>query len=147
MSSNSNIVCPNCNTTNRVANERLEEHPICGACKEPLLVGKPFELTSENFDKHINNSDMPVLVDFWAPWCGPCKMMAPIIDHAADALASSVRVAKVNTETERELAARFGIRGIPTLAIYSKGQLVAQQTGAIDLKQLLNWLNSILSQS
>ena len=147
MSSNSNIVCPNCNTTNRVANERLEEHPICGACKEPLLVGKPFELTSENFDKHINNSDMPVLVDFWAPWCGPCKMMAPIIDHAADALASSVRVAKVNTETERELAARFGIRGIPTLAIYSKGQLVAQQTGAIDLKQLLNWLKSILSQS
>ena len=147
MSSNSNIVCPNCNTTNRVANERLEEHPICGACKKPLLVGKPFELTSENFDKHINNSDMPVLVDFWAPWCGPCKMMAPIIDHAADALASSVRVAKVNTETERELAARFGIRGIPTLAIYSKGQLVAQQTGAIDLKQLLNWLNSILSQS
>ena len=147
MSSNSNIVCPNCNTTNRVANERREEHPICGACKEPLLVGKPFELTSENFDKHINNSDMPVLVDFWAPWCGPCKMMAPIIDHAADALASSVRVAKVNTETERELAARFGIRGIPTLAIYSKGQLVAQQTGAIDLKQLLNWLNSILSQS
>ena len=147
MSSNSNIVCPNCNTTNRVANERLEEHPICGACKEPLLVGKPFELTSENFDKHINNSDMPVLVDFWAPWCGPCKMMAPIIDHAADALASSVRVAKVNTETERELAARFGIRGIPTLAIFSKGQLVAQQTGAIDLKQLLNWLNSILSQS
>ena len=147
MSSNSTIVCPNCNTTNRVANERLEEHPICGACKEPLLVGKPFELTSENFDKHINNSDMPVLVDFWAPWCGPCKMMAPIIDHAADALASSVRVAKVNTETERELAARFGIRGIPTLAIYSKGQLVAQQTGAIDLKQLLNWLNSILSQS
>ena len=74
-------------------------------------------------------------------------MMAPIIDHAADALASSVRVAKVNTETERELAARFGIRGIPTLAIYSKGQLVAQQTGAIDLKQLLNWLKSILSQS
>ena len=147
MSSNSTIVCPNCNTTNRVENERLEKHPICGACKGPLLAGKPFELTSENFDKHINNSDMPVLVDFWAPWCGPCKMMAPIIDHAADALASSVRVAKVNTETERELAARFGIRGIPTLAIVSKGQLVAQQTGAIDLKQLLNWLKSILSQS
>ena len=147
MSSNSTIVCPNCNTTNRVANERREEHPICGACKEPLLAGKPVELTSENFDKHINNSEMPVLVDFWAPWCGPCKMMTPIVDHAADALASSVRVAKVNTETERELAARFGIRGIPTLAIFSKGQLVAQQTGAIDLKQLLNWLKSILSQS
>lgn len=147
MSSNSTIVCPNCNTTNRVENERLEKHPICGASKGPLLAGKPFELTSENFDKHINNSDMPVLVDFWAPWCGPCKMMTPIVDHAADALASSVRVAKVNTETERELAARFGIRGIPTLAIFSKGQLVAQQTGAIDLKQLLNWLKSILSQS
>ncbi|SDH75105.1 thioredoxin TrxC [Propionivibrio dicarboxylicus] len=145
MSDSLNIVCPNCDTTNQVACDRLAERPICGSCKHLLLPGKPLELTTVNFDRHINHSDIPVLVDFWAPWCGPCKMMTPIIDRAAEELVSSVRVAKVNTERERELATRFGIRSIPTLAVFRQGKLIDQQAGAIDLKQLLNWLNSIFA--
>lgn len=144
MTDHLSIVCPHCDTTNRVATERLVDQPICGVCKQPLLTGKPLNLTSANFDCHVNNSEIPVIVDFWAPWCGPCKMMTPIIDRAAEELASSVRVTKVNTEIERELAARFGIRGIPTLAVFQRGELVGLQTGAVDLKQLLNWFNSII---
>ena len=137
-----NIVCPHCNITNRVAAERLEEEPVCGACKAPLLPGAPLYLTSANFDRHINNSDLPILVDFWAAWCGPCKMMSPVIDHAARELSLSMRVAKVNTESEPDLAARFGIRSIPTLAIFRAGKLVVQRSGAVDLPHLLAWARS-----
>ena len=138
------IVCPHCNATNRVATERLEDGPVCGACKQKLLTGQPLNLTSANFDRHIGSSDLPVLVDFWAPWCGPCKMMSPIIDRAAGELSLSARVAKVDTEAEPGLAARFGIRSIPTLAVFRNGTLVAQQSGAIDLRQLLNWVHSAI---
>jgi len=136
------VVCPDCDAINRVAAARLGDGPICGVCKQSLLPGTPLILTSANFDRHVSQSDLPVLVDFWAPWCGPCKMMAPVIDRAAEALTTSARVAKVDTESEQALAARFAIRSIPTLAIFRNGKLIARQSGAVDLKHLLDWFNA-----
>lgn len=136
------IVCPNCDTINRLPGSRLNELPKCGKCKQPLFNAHPLTLSEINFSKHISNSHIPVIVDFWAPWCGPCRMMAPIFEQAAVSLEPKVRLAKLNTEQEPMIASRFAVQGIPTLIIFNRGREVTRQSGAMGLDQLINWVNS-----
>ena len=136
------IVCPHCHAANRVPAKRLADAATCGKCKARLFSGEPVELGAANFDTHAGRSDIPLLVDFWAPWCGPCRTMAPAFAQAAKLLEPEFRLAKVNTEEEQQLAARFGIRSIPTLALFKNGHEVARQAGAMDAASLMRWVRS-----
>lgn len=137
------VICPQCQTQNRVPSDRLADKSMCGNCRENLFLGKPIDLNLAAFDRHINRSDIPLVVDFWAAWCGPCKMMAPQFEQAAKQLEPNVRLGKVNTETEQELAARFSIRSIPTLKIFHHGKEIASQAGAMDANNIVRWVNAV----
>jgi thioredoxin 2 len=137
------VVCPHCVAVNRVPAARLSESPSCGKCHRPLFTGEPVEIGEAAFEKHVSG-DLPVLVDFWAPWCGPCKVMAPHFAAAARELEPRVRLAKVNTDVEQGLAARHEIQGIPTLALFRGGREVARQAGAMGLQDLLRWVRAQL---
>ncbi len=140
MSDSSHIVCPQCSTVNRIVHTRLRDNPKCGRCKQALFAHKPVELTAKTFVQHIKRNDIPVVVDFWAPWCGPCKMMAPAYTQAASQLEPQVRLAKVNTEIEQTLAGQYNIRSIPTLAIFKKGKEIARQAGAMSAEDIVRWV-------
>jgi thioredoxin 2 len=134
------VVCPRCLTANRVPDERLDDRPGCGKCHAPLLGGAPVELDEARFDALVGRTELPVVVDFWAPWCGPCRAMAPAFEAAAAELASRVRFAKVNTEEAQSLAQRYGIRGIPTLILFDGGREVNRISGALDKRSLVQWI-------
>ncbi|HEB81564.1 MAG TPA: thioredoxin TrxC [Gammaproteobacteria bacterium] len=144
MSETKHIVCPHCAAINRIPAEKLTAGPACGKCHKALFTGKPVKLDSDNFQKNISRNDIPVVVDFWAPWCGPCKMMAPAFDQAAAELEPYVRLAKLNTEDEQQIAGQFGIRSIPTLAIFKNGREVARQAGAMGAADIKNWVKNYI---
>jgi thioredoxin 2 len=139
VSNSAHIVCPACHAVNRIPLERLGHAPKCGKCHEALFKAQPVELTGASFDKTISRNDIPVLVDFWAPWCGPCKMMAPAFEAAAQQLEPRVRLSKVNTENEQVIAGRFRIQSIPTLALFRNGREIARQPGAMGASDIVRW--------
>ena len=136
------VVCPACASVNRLLSLRLTAGPKCGKCKNLLFEGRPVELTAATFLKHISRSDIPVVVDFWAPWCGPCKMMAPAFEGAAAQLEPRVRLARLNTEQEQAIAQQFNISSIPTLVLFRGGREIARQSGALDLNRLMSWVQA-----
>ncbi|MCA1856220.1 thioredoxin TrxC [Massilia oculi] len=141
------VVCPACAAVNRLAPARLRDGPDCGKCAHPLFTGQPLEVDSAGFERHIARNEIPVLVDFWAAWCGPCKMMAPHFAQAARQLEPGLRLLKLDTERSQDVAARFAIRSIPTLALFRGGREVARQAGAMDAGRLVAWVQAQLGRS
>ncbi|MEN8180556.1 MAG: thioredoxin TrxC [Pseudomonadota bacterium] len=139
MSESLHIVCPHCDGINRVPVSRMGEGAKCGKCRQNLFSGEPLALNANRFNRHAQKSDIPILIDFWAPWCAPCRMMAPAFEQAAKQLEPHVRLVKVNTEEEQQLGAQYGIRSIPTLMLMRNGREIARQPGAMDAGGIVSW--------
>ena len=138
------VVCPHCDAVNRVPAERLGEEAKCGKCREPLFAGAPLALDEGRFAKHLGRGDLPLVVDFWAPWCAPCRAMAPAFEAVARRIEPRARLIKVNMEEAQALAGRYGIRSIPTLVVFRGGREVARTSGAMDASALENWIRRSL---
>ncbi|WP_158774457.1 thioredoxin TrxC [Cobetia sp. L2A1] len=134
------LACPQCLALNRVATERLNDNPTCGRCSGAMLPAEPLELTSANYEALVVRSEMPIVIDFWATWCGPCKTMGPIFNGVAAEMGTRMRFAKIDTEAQQALAGRFGIRSIPTLMVMKKGKELERQAGVMQAGQLKQWL-------
>jgi thioredoxin 2 len=134
------IVCPHCESVNRIPRERPAAKAKCGRCHKALFTGHPVAATASSFDTHIRRNDIPVVVDFWAQWCGPCRAMAPVYDSVAAEMEPELRFLKLDTEAAPEIAARYNIRSIPTLMLFRDGQVAAQRAGAVDPHTLRTWL-------
>lgn len=143
MTDATHIVCPACSGVNRIPAARLGEGPRCGKCREPLFAGRATQLSDANFRTHVSRNDVPVIVDFWAPWCGPCKMMAPAFEKAAAELEPHARLAKLNTEENGGTAAQYRIQSIPTMVAFRNGQEVARQSGAMGAADIVRWVKGL----
>ena len=144
MSAALHLVCPHCSAVNRLPDERLGQEPKCGKCHQGLFTAHPIALTSASFPTHLTRNDVPLVVDFWAPWCGPCLAMAPQYAQAAGQLEPRVRLAKVDTQSEPQLGAQFAIRSIPTMVLFQGGREVARQSGAMASADIVRWVQSRL---
>jgi thioredoxin 2 len=140
------IVCPHCAATNRVPDDKMtaDSGATCGKCKLALFTGKPIEANVESFGKQLRNSDIPLVVDFWAPWCGPCRSFAPTFAQVAAQMPTQARFIKVNTEEQQQIAAQFAIRSIPTLMVFKGGKKVGEISGALAALQLTQWVKQYL---
>ena len=138
------LVCPHCNATNRVPSDKLQAELNCGKCHQPLLAAHPDNLGEAAFNAQLAKSDLPMVVDFWAPWCGPCRMMAPAYEKVSQDMKGKARFVKVNTEDEQGLAAKYNIRSIPTLVVFAGGLEIARQPGAMSAPDLARWVSAAL---
>ena len=144
MDNQHHVTCPHCGAVNRLPGSRLNDQPSCGRCKGQLYTGKPIVLTDSNFAAHVDRGSIPVVVDFWADWCGPCKMMAPHFDRVTADMEPEVRLAKLDTESNPHTVSRFQIRSIPTVILFKNGTEVARQAGAMDANRLSSWIRTHL---